>query len=145
MPKYLVEASYTADTIKGLRSEGGSARVAATKALIEGLGGTLECFYFAFGDTDAYRRGLAGQHDGRRGADGGQRERNHELAHGRAAHTQRDRRGGKARRALPPARRLRAADRGPGRPSSWPGCVPPAGTTAEAIADRFEDTTGLAE
>jgi uncharacterized protein with GYD domain len=54
MPKYLVEASYTADAIKGLRSEGGSARVAATKALIEGLGGTLECFYFAFGDTDAF-------------------------------------------------------------------------------------------
>lgn len=54
MPKYLVEASYTADAIKGLKSEGGSARVAATKSLIEGLGGTLECFYFAFGETDAF-------------------------------------------------------------------------------------------
>ncbi len=54
MPKYLVEASYTAEGIKGLKSEGGSARVSATKALIEGLGGTLECFYFALGDTDAF-------------------------------------------------------------------------------------------
>ena len=54
MPKYLVEASYTAEGINGLRSEGGSARVSATKALIEKLGGTLECFYFALGDTDAF-------------------------------------------------------------------------------------------
>jgi uncharacterized protein with GYD domain len=54
MPKYLVEASYTAEGINGLKSEGGSARVSATKALIEKLGGTLECFYFALGDTDAF-------------------------------------------------------------------------------------------
>ncbi len=54
MPKYLVEASYTAEGIIGLKSQGGSARVSATKALIEELGGTLECFYFALGDTDAF-------------------------------------------------------------------------------------------
>lgn len=54
MPKFLVEASYTTEGIKGLNSEGGSARVAATRALIESLGGTLECFYFAFGKTDAF-------------------------------------------------------------------------------------------
>ena len=147
MPKYLVEASYTADAIKPPRSEGGSARVATNEALIEGLGGTLECFYFAFGDTDAYIvADLPDNANGCRGADGGQRERNHQLGAMVVLLTPSgDRRGGKARRALPPARRLRAADRGPGRPSSWPGCVPPAGTTAEAIADRFEDTTGLAE
>jgi uncharacterized protein with GYD domain len=54
MPKYLVEASYRTDGIAGLISEGGSARVAATKELVEELGGTLESFYFAFGDTDAF-------------------------------------------------------------------------------------------
>jgi uncharacterized protein with GYD domain len=54
MPKYLVEVSYTAEGISGLKSEGGSARVSTTKALIEKLGGTLECFYFALGDTDAF-------------------------------------------------------------------------------------------
>ena len=54
MPKYLFEASYSPDGIKGLKSEGGSARVSMTKALIERLGGTLECFYFALGDTDAF-------------------------------------------------------------------------------------------
>jgi uncharacterized protein with GYD domain len=54
MPKYLFEASYTPEGINGLKSEGGSARVSATKSLIENLGGTLECFYFALGDTDAF-------------------------------------------------------------------------------------------
>jgi hypothetical protein len=37
MPKYLIEARYTADAAKALKSEGGSARAAATKTLIEGL------------------------------------------------------------------------------------------------------------
>jgi uncharacterized protein with GYD domain len=54
MSKYLVEVRYTAEGINGLKSEGGSARASVTKALIESLGGTLECFYFALGDTDAF-------------------------------------------------------------------------------------------
>src|SRR5579863_4842168 len=54
MAKYLFEVNYTLDGIKGLKAEGGSARVAAATELIEGLGGKVECFYFAFGDTDAY-------------------------------------------------------------------------------------------
>jgi uncharacterized protein with GYD domain len=54
VPKFLVEAKYNADGIRGLKAEGGSARLATTRALVESLGGTLECFYFAFGDTDAF-------------------------------------------------------------------------------------------
>lgn len=54
MPKYLLEVNYTDDGIKGLKAEGGSARVAAATGLIEGLGGKIESFHFAFGDTDAY-------------------------------------------------------------------------------------------
>lgn len=54
MPKYLLEVNYTLDGIRGVKSNGGSARVAAAKELIEGLGGTLESFYFAFGRTDVY-------------------------------------------------------------------------------------------
>jgi len=54
MPKYLLEVSYTLDGIKGLRSEGGSARVAAATTLIEGLGGKVESFHFAFGSSDVY-------------------------------------------------------------------------------------------
>ena len=54
MPKYLLEVTYTLDGIKGVRSKGGSARSAAAKELVEGLGGKLESFYFAFGGTDVY-------------------------------------------------------------------------------------------
>jgi len=54
MAKYLLQVNYTDDGIKGLKAEGGSARVSAASALIEGLGGQIDSFYFAFGDTDAY-------------------------------------------------------------------------------------------
>jgi uncharacterized protein with GYD domain len=54
MAKYLLLVNYTLDGVKGLKAEGGSARVAAATELIEGLGGKVESFYFAFGDTDAY-------------------------------------------------------------------------------------------
>ena len=54
MPKYLIEASYTQEGVKGLQSAGGSSRREAVSALTEGLGGSLESFYFAFGDSDAY-------------------------------------------------------------------------------------------
>lgn len=52
MAKYLVHASYTSEGAKGLIKDGGSARRAAAKAAIESLGGKLEAFYFAFGDSD---------------------------------------------------------------------------------------------
>lgn len=54
MPKYLIVASYTAEGAAGVLKEGGSGRVAAVTAAVEGLGGSVESFYFAFGDGDAY-------------------------------------------------------------------------------------------
>ena len=54
MPKFLVETKYTLEGIRGVRAGGGSARVAAAKAAVEEMGGTLEAFYFAFGDSDVY-------------------------------------------------------------------------------------------
>ena len=54
MPKFLVVADYTTEGAKGVQSKGGSARVAAVKQAVEGLGGTVEAFYFAFGAHDAY-------------------------------------------------------------------------------------------
>jgi uncharacterized protein with GYD domain len=54
MPKYLFEASYTAQGIQGVQREGGSSRRDAVAKTTEALGGSLEAFYFAFGDTDAY-------------------------------------------------------------------------------------------
>ena len=53
MPKFMVQASYTADGTKGLVRDGGSKRRAVVEKLIAGLGGKLEGFYFAFGETDA--------------------------------------------------------------------------------------------
>ena len=54
MPKYLITGSYTVQGVQGLRTEGGTARVAAVRKLIESLGGTLESMYFAFGSDDWY-------------------------------------------------------------------------------------------
>jgi uncharacterized protein with GYD domain len=52
MSKYLVTASYTADGVKGLMQEGGSKRRAAATAAIESGGGSVDSFYYAFGDHD---------------------------------------------------------------------------------------------
>ena len=52
MAKYLLEATYTVSGAQGLMGEGGSSRRAAVTQLVESLGGTVEAFYFAFGDSD---------------------------------------------------------------------------------------------
>jgi uncharacterized protein with GYD domain len=54
MPKYLVEASYTVEGVKGIQSAGGSSRRDVIAALAESVGGQLESFYFAFGERDVY-------------------------------------------------------------------------------------------
>ena len=54
MAKYLVQVSYTAEGVKGLLNDGGSARRDAATQLVESLGGKVEAFYFAFGSSDAY-------------------------------------------------------------------------------------------
>jgi uncharacterized protein with GYD domain len=54
MPKFLITASYTVEGAKGVQSKGGSARREAVKEAVEGAGGSLESFHFAFGDQDAY-------------------------------------------------------------------------------------------
>jgi len=54
MPKFLVLANYNADGIKGILDKGGSSRQEALASACESAGGSLESFYFAFGDTDAF-------------------------------------------------------------------------------------------
>ena len=54
MPKYLFQASYTRRGVKGLLKEGGSKRAKVVDGLISSAGGTLEAYYFAFGDNDVY-------------------------------------------------------------------------------------------
>lgn len=54
MPKFLFQASYTAEGLRGLIEEGGSARAAAADHLTESLGGRVEAHYYALGDHDVY-------------------------------------------------------------------------------------------
>lgn len=54
MPKYLVQANYVGEGLKGLLKEGGSSRRAAVEKLFGSVGGTVEAFYYAFGDTDLF-------------------------------------------------------------------------------------------
>ena len=52
MPKYMVQGSYSADGMRGVLAEGGTARVQEVRQLIEASGGKLEAMYFAFGSDD---------------------------------------------------------------------------------------------
>jgi uncharacterized protein with GYD domain len=54
MPKYLAQANYVGEGLKGLLKEGGSSRKAAVEKLFASMGGTVEAFYYAFGDTDLF-------------------------------------------------------------------------------------------
>jgi uncharacterized protein with GYD domain len=54
MAKFLVKASYTPEGGKGVQAVGGTSRRDAVAKMAEDLGGSLESFYFAFGDTDVY-------------------------------------------------------------------------------------------
>ena len=52
MPRFLIEATYTAQGVTGVRSGGGSARRDAIVHLAESVGGRMETFDFAFGRSD---------------------------------------------------------------------------------------------
>lgn len=54
MPKFLFEANYLAEGLKGLIKEGGTGRRAAVDELFKSLGGTVESFYYAFGKDDVF-------------------------------------------------------------------------------------------
>lgn len=54
MKKYLFYGTYTPEGYKGLLSEGGSKRIEAAKQALASAGGSLEAFYFSFGENDFY-------------------------------------------------------------------------------------------
>ncbi|HXH82834.1 MAG TPA: GYD domain-containing protein [Candidatus Tectomicrobia bacterium] len=54
MPRYLFQGRYSREGAQGLAREGGTRRRAAVEALMERLGGRLEAFYYAFGETDLF-------------------------------------------------------------------------------------------
>ena len=54
MGKYLIRGNYVGEGVKGLMKDGGSKRQEAARAAVESVGGTLDCMYYAFGETDIY-------------------------------------------------------------------------------------------
>jgi uncharacterized protein with GYD domain len=52
MPKYLIQASYTPEGLKGLMKDKGSGRKAAVDKLLASIGGKVESFYYSFGEND---------------------------------------------------------------------------------------------
>lgn len=54
MAKFLVEANYVGEGLKGLLKEGGTSRRAAVEEAAKTVGGSVDAFYYAFGETDAY-------------------------------------------------------------------------------------------
>lgn len=52
MTKYLFEANYVGEGIKGLMRDGGTKRRDAVDEALKSVGGSLESFYYAFGETD---------------------------------------------------------------------------------------------
>ena len=53
MPKYLIQASYTAEGLKGLYKDKASGRRTAVMNALEPLRGKLESMHYAFGQDDA--------------------------------------------------------------------------------------------
>ena len=54
MPKFLIQANYKPEGVKGLLREGGSGRRKAVEQMTAAFGGKVESFYYAFGDTDVF-------------------------------------------------------------------------------------------
>jgi len=52
MPKFLVEAAYTAEGFRGLQKDKASGRRDAVVKAVQGLAGKVEAFYFAMGKRD---------------------------------------------------------------------------------------------
>jgi uncharacterized protein with GYD domain len=54
MAKYLISACYSVEGLKGLQRDKASGRRQAVTTAVEGVGGKLECLYFALGEDDVY-------------------------------------------------------------------------------------------
>ena len=54
MPKYLITANYNSTGLEGVRAAGAKARVDAVSTMLEAVGGHLDSFHFAFGETDVF-------------------------------------------------------------------------------------------
>jgi uncharacterized protein with GYD domain len=50
----MIHGKYVGEGLKGLIKDGGSKRRDIVTQLLEGMGGKMEAFYFAFGDDDVF-------------------------------------------------------------------------------------------
>jgi len=51
---YLWRVSYSATGMKGLLGEGGTSRRTTIERLVNGLGGSVDAWFYSFGDDDLY-------------------------------------------------------------------------------------------
>ncbi len=54
MPEFLFEASHSTEGLQGLLKDGDTRRREAIERLANEMGGSLEAFYYAFGESDVY-------------------------------------------------------------------------------------------
>ncbi len=54
MIRYLISGSYTQEGARGILTQGGTTRQGQIREMIEKLGGKMETFYWAFGESDFY-------------------------------------------------------------------------------------------
>ena len=54
MPRYLLKVAYSVDGIKGVMKEGAESRSTFVSKMAADLGGSVESFDFAFGQTDVF-------------------------------------------------------------------------------------------
>lgn len=54
MGRYLIQVSYTAEGARGLLKEGALRRRKVVEEIVEGMGGRVVSFDFAFGENDVY-------------------------------------------------------------------------------------------
>src|SRR5438309_1778051 len=54
MPKFLYQFAYSPEATRGIVEKGASSRVEVVNDLAAGLGGTVEAFYWAWGEVDGY-------------------------------------------------------------------------------------------
>lgn len=57
MPRYLFKVSYSVDGVKGVMKEGAENRATFIGKMLADMGGSLDSFDFAFGQTDVYAIG----------------------------------------------------------------------------------------
>ena len=53
-PKHLFQSSHSVEGLQGLLKDGGAQRKEVVERLLAGMGGSLEAFDYAFGDSDVH-------------------------------------------------------------------------------------------